>query len=211
MAADDPSRGFGFLAHDIARLFRREFDRRARALGLTRAQWSVIAHLRRHEGIHQAALAELVEIAPITLARLLDRMAAAGWIERRPDPADRRARRLFLTERARAEFKPMREIAAEVRATALAGLAPDEVTQLMATLERVKANLATADDGAMPRGGRPRVEAARAPTEPASSGRNGRQSDGRRGRAPADVHPGERAQGGDPGHLIRPRRRVRGL
>lgn len=201
MAADDPSRGFGFLAHDVARLFRREFDRRARALGLTRAQWSVIAHLRRHEGIHQAALAELVEIAPITLARLLDRMAAAGWIERRPDPADRRARRLFLTERARAEFRPMREIAAEVRATALAGLAPEEVAQLMATLERVKANLAAAD----------RAGAARRPTEPPSSGRNGRQSDGRRGRAPADVHQEERAQGGDPGHLIRPRRRVRGL
>ena len=148
MAGDDPGRGFGFLVHDVARLLRREFDRRAGRLGLTRAQWSVIAHLRRRgEGINQAALAELVEIAPITLARLLDRMEAAGWIERRPDPVDRRARRLFLTERARAEFGGMRAMAREVRAKALAGFSAEEVAALMEALERIKANLAPGGEG----------------------------------------------------------------
>lgn len=148
MATDDPSRGFGFLVHDVARLMRREFDRRARKLGLTRAQWAVIAHLRRNEGINQAALAELVEVAPITLARLLDRMAADGWIERRPDPRDRRAHRLYLTDRARAELTVIRRVAGEVRAKALAGLSTAETAQLMAGLARVKANLASDDSDA---------------------------------------------------------------
>src|SRR6202171_4608396 len=96
---------FGFLLHDIARLMRQRFDQRARSLNLTRAQWQVLAHLQRHEGINQSGLAEILEIEPITIARLLDRMEEAGLVERRADPADRRARRLFLTERA----KPMLE------------------------------------------------------------------------------------------------------
>ncbi len=145
MPTEDPSRGFGFLVHDVARLLRREFDRRAREMGLTRAQWAVIAHLRRNEGINQAGLAELVEIAPITLARLLDRMEAAGWIERRPDPADRRARRLYLTDRARAELKVVRKVAREVRAKALAGLTAEDTARLMAALTQVKANLLAAE------------------------------------------------------------------
>ena len=176
MAADDPGRGFGFLVHDVARLLRRAFDRRAGRLGLTRAQWSVIAHLkRRGEGINQAALADLVEIAPITLARLLDRMAAAGWIERRPDPVDRRARRLFLTERARAEFGGMRRMAREVRAEALAGFSAEEVAALMDALGRIKANLAA--------GGEDRAaESGRATSEPGERSRQGARGGGRASR-----------------------------
>src|SRR5882672_3339347 len=95
---------FGFLLHDIARLMRKRFDQRARGLGLTRAQWQVLAHLARHEGINQAGLAEILEIEPITLGRLVDRMADSGWLERRADPNDRRARLLYLTAKARPVF-----------------------------------------------------------------------------------------------------------
>src|SRR5690348_13133430 len=86
----DPERSFGFLLYDAARLLRRDFDRRARRIGLTRAQWSVLANLVRNEGVNQAGLADIMEIQPITLVRLLDRLEEAGWIERRPDPTDRR-------------------------------------------------------------------------------------------------------------------------
>src|SRR5258705_12803842 len=79
---------FGFLLHDIARLMRKRFDQRARSLNLTRAQWQVLAHLARHEGINQAGLAEILEIEPITLGRLIDRMAEAGWARRRSHPSD---------------------------------------------------------------------------------------------------------------------------
>ena len=83
----DPERSFGFLLHDIARLLRKRFDQRARALGLSRSQWQVLAHLSRHEGINQSGLAEILEIENITLGRLVDRMGEAGWVERRPDPS----------------------------------------------------------------------------------------------------------------------------
>ncbi len=87
-----PERSFGFLLYDSARLLRRDFDRRARAIGLTRAQWSVLSHLVRYGGVNQAALADLMEIQPITLVRLLDRLEEAGWIVRQADPNDRRSR-----------------------------------------------------------------------------------------------------------------------
>src|SRR3546814_17953597 len=95
-----PERSFGFLFHDCARLTRREFERRARAIGLTRAQWAAIAHLRRNEGCNQSTLADLLDVEPITLARLLDRMETAGWVRRQADPKDRRARPVFLTGKA---------------------------------------------------------------------------------------------------------------
>jgi MarR family transcriptional regulator for hemolysin len=93
--AYDPERSFGFLLHDIARLMRKIFDQRARSLGLSRAQWQLLVHLSRHEGINQSGLAEILEIENITLGRLVDRMEEAGWVERRADPGDRRARLLF--------------------------------------------------------------------------------------------------------------------
>src|SRR5690348_3214881 len=74
---------------------------RGRPFGLTRAQWQILAHLQRHEGINQSGLAEIIELEPVTVGRLVDRMEEAGWVERRADPGDRRAHRLFLTERAR--------------------------------------------------------------------------------------------------------------
>ena len=82
---------FGFLLHDTARLLRRDFERRSKGTGLTRAQWAVLAYVARNEGSNQAALADMLDIEPITLVRLLDKLEAAGLVERRPDPADRRA------------------------------------------------------------------------------------------------------------------------
>src|SRR3954447_25460282 len=96
MRVDTPDRHLGFLLHDVARLLRTRFDQRARVLGLSRAQWSVLAHLSRNEGIRQNALADILEVEPITLARLLDRLEESGMVERRVDPNDRRARRLFV-------------------------------------------------------------------------------------------------------------------
>ena len=93
LTPDELKRSFGFLLHDVSRLLRTSFDRHARTIGLTRAQWRVLAHLSRNEGIKQVGLADILEIQPITLARLLDRLGADGWVERRPDPSDRRVKR----------------------------------------------------------------------------------------------------------------------
>ena len=86
----DLDRSFGFLVNDVARLFGRRFLHNGRRLGLTRAQCRTLARIARHEGINQAGLADLLEVRPMTLVRQIDRMEDAGWIERRPDPADRR-------------------------------------------------------------------------------------------------------------------------
>lgn len=131
----------GFLIHDVARLMRRRFDQRARSLGLTRSQWQVLALLARNEGINQGGLADLLEIEPITLCRLLDRMEEGGWVERRPDPRDRRARLLFMTAKAHPMLAHMRGLADEIRAEALDGMTEAERAALTAGLERLRANL----------------------------------------------------------------------
>ena len=87
-------KSFGFAIHDVARLLRVSFDRQAANTGLTRAQWSVLAHLHRGNGVQQKTLAKVMDITPITLARHLDRLEVDAWIERRDDPEDRRAKRV---------------------------------------------------------------------------------------------------------------------
>src|ERR1044072_2882403 len=94
-------REFAFLINDVARLLRTHADQRARAFGMTRAQWAVLARLESNEGLKQSELAEMLDLQPITLTRLVDRLCAAGLIERRADPGDRRAKRLYLTPAAR--------------------------------------------------------------------------------------------------------------
>jgi MarR family transcriptional regulator, transcriptional regulator for hemolysin len=131
----------GFLISDTARLMRRRFDQRARHLGLTRAQWQVLAHLQRNEGINQIGLADLLDIEAITLCRTIDRMEEGGWVERRADPNDRRARLLFLTERARPFIADMRAIAEEIYAEALAGLPADTRQTLTEILMAMRTNL----------------------------------------------------------------------
>ena len=114
----DPDRSLGVLISDVARLLRRNFDRRLQSLGLTQAQWRAIVHVSRTEGMNQVALAECLEAQPITVARLIDRMESAGWIERRNDPLDRRAVQLFLTPKCQPILEEIHARAAEMMSTA---------------------------------------------------------------------------------------------
>ena len=100
MITSSPARELGFALHDVARLLRTYSDQRARELGTTRAQWAVLSRLQRCEGVKQSELAEALDLAPITLGRLIDKLTAAGLVERRDDATDRRAHRLYLTEKA---------------------------------------------------------------------------------------------------------------
>jgi DNA-binding MarR family transcriptional regulator len=135
-------RSFGFLVHDVARLFGRRFNQRALLfLGLTRAQCKVLGYLARNEGIHQAGLADLLEIKPMTLVRQIDRMEEDGWIERQPQPGDRRARRLVLTDKARPILARILDLSNEIRAESFAGLSKDDGKQLIELLRRVHGNL----------------------------------------------------------------------
>ena len=134
-------RHLGFLLHDVARLLRKRVEQRMRALGLTRAQWSVLAHIARHEGIKQNALAAILEVEPITLARILDRLQAAGFIERRPHPEDRRAWLPHLTAKARPVLDQLFAFGAATREEAMVGFSPVEREQLVDLLLRMKSNL----------------------------------------------------------------------
>ena len=140
-AADQPEQTLGFLLHDVARLLRKRFEQTARGLGLTRAQWQVLAHLAQKEGIQQSALADLIEIEPITLVRILDRLQAAGLIERRPHPRDRRIWLLYLTQKARPALLEMRKLGAQTRSEALLGVSEADRERLIAILSTMKTNL----------------------------------------------------------------------
>ena len=130
----------GFLMNDIARLQRRRFDSYARTLGVTRAQWQVMFGLSRNEGINQAGLAERLEIENITLCRIIDRLQEAGLVERRADPNDRRAWRLYLTAKAQPVMAKLKAIADQVQSEVLYGLSATEQTQLIELLTRVRVN-----------------------------------------------------------------------
>lgn len=135
-------RSFGFLVHDVARLFGRRFNQRALLfLGLTRAQCKVLGYLARNEGINQAGLADLLEIKPMSLVRQIDRMEEDGWIERRPDPGDRRAHRLVLTAKARPILARILDLSNEIRSEAFAGLSAADGRHLIDLLARVHGNL----------------------------------------------------------------------
>ena len=138
-------RTLGFLVADLARLLRRSMDRRLQSLGLTQAQWRAIVHLSRSEGMTQAALAESLEIQPITLTRLIDRMESAGWVERRTHPADRRAVQLYLTAQSQPILEEMHARAGDTLTEATHGVAPRAQRQLVATLEQMKRNLLAAE------------------------------------------------------------------
>jgi DNA-binding MarR family transcriptional regulator len=131
----------GSMVSDVTRLIRRSFDERARGIGVTRPQWRVLSVLLRNEGTNQGGLADLLEVEPITLCRMVDRLQEGDLVERRPDPADRRAWRLFLTDKARALLEQMRPLAETMFADALEGLSSEEQAQMMAALDRVRQNL----------------------------------------------------------------------
>jgi MarR family transcriptional regulator for hemolysin len=136
-----PRREFAFTLNDVARLLRTYADHRAAAFGITRAQWAVMARLDRQEGLKQSELAEMLDLQPITLTRLLDRLGDSGLIERRPDPYDRRAKRLFLTPAARPLLERLGGLAEELMATALAGIDRPTIKLMLANLSIAKDNL----------------------------------------------------------------------
>src|SRR6202162_4127836 len=136
-----PNREFAFTLNDVARLLRTYADHRASEFGVARAQWAVMARLDRQEGLKQSELAEMLDLQPITLTRLLDRLGDSGLIERRPDPQDRRAKRLFLTPAARPLLERLGGLAEELMSTALAGIDRPTVRLMLANLSIAKENL----------------------------------------------------------------------
>lgn len=134
-------RRVGTVLAQVARLMRRAFDERAREIGVTRPQWQVLSVLRRHEGIRQAGLAEILEVEPITAARMIDRMQEAGMVERRADRADRRAWNLHLTDRGSEMIERLQPLAIETSDTAMAGVSEADKAQLLTTLETILGNL----------------------------------------------------------------------
>jgi len=135
------SRELAFTINDVARLLRTYADHAARRFGMTRAKWAVLARLDRFEGLKQTELAEMLDLQPITLTRLLDGLADNGLIERRPDPDDRRAKRLYLTPAARPLLERLTDLGEDLMATALAGLNAAEVEAVLGNLTTVKENL----------------------------------------------------------------------
>ncbi|MDB5651393.1 MAG: transcriptional regulator, MarR family [Hyphomicrobiales bacterium] len=132
---------FLFLLYDVARLMRTRADQRARTTGMTRAQWVILVWLEREPGLSQNELAALVEVEPITVARLIDKLEARGAVERRPDPKDRRIRRLHLTEAARPLLEHVHAYRSDSQELLCEGLTPEALKITAETLLRMKANL----------------------------------------------------------------------
>lgn len=144
MTEPAPETSLGFLLHEVTRLLRRNFGRR---MALTQAQWRALAYLSRNEGINQAGLAEVLEVRPMTLARLIDKLQEAGWVERRNNPDDRRACRLYLTDRAGPLIKEMHQLGMETTEQALADFSPGDRQRLTESLCAMKRNLLAAEAG----------------------------------------------------------------
>ena len=142
MEVESPT--LGFLLHEVARLLRKRFEQISRESGLTRSQWQALAYLDQNEGINQSGLAELLDVEPITLSRILDRLEACELVERHPDPSDRRIRILRLAPKARVKLFQARELGEIARREALAGLSEEESLRLLETLKILKFNLAEA-------------------------------------------------------------------
>jgi DNA-binding MarR family transcriptional regulator len=141
MLINEGDRGFGFLLTEAARLLRRLLDRRLHPLGLTRAQWSVLAILSFRDGLSQSQLAEALEIEKPTAGRLIDHLESGGWIERRPIPGDRRLWGVHLTERAGPLIAEVERIVLDTRTEMLSGLSPQQQQELAGALQTVKSNL----------------------------------------------------------------------
>jgi MarR family transcriptional regulator for hemolysin len=135
-----------FVISDVGRLLRTYADHKARQFGMTRAQWAVLLRLERHEGLKQSDLAEILDIQPITLTRLVDRLCANGLIERRADPNDRRAWRLYLTARAHAVVDDMDLISSGLFRDAQKGISAADLKTMMSVLARMKDNLNALDN-----------------------------------------------------------------
>jgi DNA-binding MarR family transcriptional regulator len=130
-----------FEIGETAHALRKAFDRRAVGLGVTRAQWKVLFRLERQPGLRQIELADMLDIEPITLSRIVDRLEEAGLVERGADPADRRAWRLHVTAKAQPLIAKLHEVADEMIAEAFAGLEPREIEITRKVLARTRENV----------------------------------------------------------------------
>jgi len=137
----NPDEHIGFMISDVARLMRTVFDRRVRRLGLTRAQWLALTRLHRRPGASQSELADMMEVEKATVGRLIDRLEAKGWVERRSQAGDRRVNRVYLTSEAERLHKRIWHIAETTVEDALAQLSQREAAQLRKLLGRVKSRL----------------------------------------------------------------------
>jgi MarR family transcriptional regulator, transcriptional regulator for hemolysin len=135
------NREFAFVLNDVARMLRTYADQKAAQFGITRAQWVVLARLDRSEGLKQSELAEVLDLQPISLTRLLDKLCESGLIERRADPIDRRAKRLFLTPAARPLLEKLGNLGEELMAATLSGVTRESVEQMVKELGVAKENL----------------------------------------------------------------------
>jgi DNA-binding MarR family transcriptional regulator len=142
-----PDCNIGFLLQDVARLMRREFNRRVTDLELTQAQWRALSIMWRKPGMRQCDLADTLEMQPISVGRLLDRLESAGWVERKADPKDRRATQLYLTDRSQPIMTKLRERGAATRAAALVNVSDKERDLVLDVLARMRANLAGEEGG----------------------------------------------------------------
>lgn len=136
----------GVVISDVARLLRTEFDRRVRRLGITRAQWLVLTRLHRRPGASHSELAEMMEVEKATAGRMIDRLVANGWVERRTQRDDRRVKRVYLTPEAERVHKRIWRVAEDTVNAALADLSTRESKQLMGLLQRIKKTLVSTDD-----------------------------------------------------------------
>ncbi len=126
---------------DTSRMMRRAFDARARTIGVTRPQWQVLSTLTRHEGINQGGLADQLDVEPITVCRMVDRLQEAGLVERRADASDRRSWRLFLTPRAHELLSQLRPLADAMVEEALVGIGEEDRDTLNRLLRQVRENI----------------------------------------------------------------------
>ena len=138
----------GAVIADVARLLRTAFDRRVRTLGITRAQWLVLTRLHRHPGVSQSELADLMEVERASAGRMIDRLEANGWVERRAQDGDRRVKRVYLTPEAERVHRRIWRVAEATVNDALTDLSSRESAQLRALLGRVKKNLLAVVGGA---------------------------------------------------------------
>ena len=144
MPAQPMNREFTFTIMDVARMIKTYADQRARQFGISRAQWAVLVRIDRSEGLKQSELAEILDLQPISLTRLLDRLADNKLIERRADPNDRRANRLFLSPAARPLLEQLADLGEDMMATVLDGLDAKTIERTLRDLERVRENLRAA-------------------------------------------------------------------
>lgn len=135
---------FLFTLGELFRLIRVYADKEAARYGITRAQWAVLSKIERSEGMKQTELAELLEVQPITLTRLIDKLCDNGWIERRNDETDRRVNRLYLKKAARPLLGKLAGLRSELTATALEGISPTDAHRLLTQLESIKENVRNA-------------------------------------------------------------------